>query len=243
MPSIREITDTISDWISIQTISTPISGTVDVFENSTLVTGTGTLFTQELAEQMLVSMGGIIVRISSIVTDTSLILSEDWPIADQSGLQVDKGIVSIIQDQNFPRPDNQYITILIGPQTRIGRAYTFRPDNAGTMEIVGNREFTVFLQAYGTDSMQILSDLRDSLEKQSVISFFCENEIANAETLLLTDISQLLDSQYEPRAALDLLFRTASVITDQVDLIEEIEGEGKYIAGATSPITRPIEAP
>lgn len=243
MPSIREIQDTIYDWVSIETISNPITGSVEVFSSSPFVLGTGTAFTQELIENTFVSIGGITVRIQSITDDNNLILSEDWPSSSQSGLQVLKGVEAIVQDQNFPRPNNQYITILISPLSRIGRAATLRPDGAGVATIVGNREFTVYLQCYGQDSIQILSDLRDSLEKRSVISFFCENEIANAEVLLLTDLSQLLDYQYEPRGALDLLFRTASVVTENVELIQEIEGEGQYIGSSDDPIIRKIEAP
>lgn len=241
MPSIKEIQDTISDWISIETMNNQITGTVDVFNNSPVVVGTGTLFTQELYDNQLISIGGIIYRVQTILNDTNLNLYDNWSDPSQSGVEVNKGITSIVENQNFPRPNNQYITILINPQSRIGMAAVYRPDSVGVSTIVGNREFTVFLQCYGTDSMQILSDLRDSLEKRSVISFFCENHIGSIDTLLISDISQLLDNQFEPRASLDLLFRTSSIVDDKVGLIEEIEGDGQYISNSGQTIDRPFQ--
>lgn len=241
MPSIREIQNTIYDWVSRETIiNTPLTGTVEVFSGSPNVVGTGTLFTQELIENNTILINGFLVKVASISNDINLTLQEDYPGASESGLEYFKGIDAILQDQNFPRPINQYISILISPLSGVGMAARSVPDASGTVTITANREFTVFLQCYGTDSMQILSDLRDSVDKQSVISFFCDNEIANIDILLTTDVSQLLDSMFEPRASLDLLFRTASEITEQVTPMEEIQGIGEY---RDSDLTRTIQAP
>lgn len=241
MPSIIEIQDTVFDWVSRETITnTPITGTVEVFQDSVIVVGTGTLFTEELAEKTYISIKDIFFKIDTITNDAEMTLFEEYPQSDEAGVEVFKGIETIIENQNFSRPQKQYITILISPQTAVGMAAISRPDENGVSRIIGNREFTVFLQCYGTDSLQILSDLRDSLEKQSVISFLGQGGIYSATTLLLSDISELIDYKIEPRAALDLLFRASSLTEELITPVLEIEGLGEY---RDTDITRPIQAP
>lgn len=140
-------------------------------------------------------------------------------------------------DQNVPRPEKPYIGMRITPFVQVGQDYVGHPDNAGDANINGNREFTLMIQHYGVGSVQVLENLRSSLQKPTIQESLREDGIVFVDRLDISDISELFDNEYEERATMDLLFRIAQSITDNVGVIESTNIEGTYYAPDLSTIT------
>lgn len=62
-----------------------LTGTVDVTQNSTAVTGTGTLFTTELSVGSAINIGGVCNTVASITSDTALTLTRAYTAATAAG--------------------------------------------------------------------------------------------------------------------------------------------------------------
>lgn len=126
---------------------------------------------------------------------------------------------------NAPRPTVDYVTLYISSVVQIGRDYISPPtsDMSGISNQVGDREFTLQVQAYGGDPLTILESLRTSLQKQSVLSSLQAVGLVYVNWFPITDITDLIDSRYEQRATMDLLFRVADIYTDTVGNINTVE--------------------
>ena len=127
---------------------------------------------------------------------------------------------------NSPRPTVDYVTLYIASVVQIGRDWIQGPlDNTGSSIDVGDREFTLNLQAYGGDPLTVLENLRSSLQNPSVLDSLKTNGIAYVNWFPITDTTTLIDSRFEQRASLDLLFRIAQNQTINVGNINTVNVE------------------
>lgn len=127
------------------------------------------------------------------------------------------------QSPTPPRPGQPYIAGKLRTVDVIGQDYIHAPNNAGIVLIIGNREFILYLQAYGATALQLLSDLRSSLEMPTVQQFLSSGAVVFVEDVGgVQDISTLIDSQNEKRASLDIRFRTNELVTDNPGYIGEL---------------------
>ncbi|PWU04928.1 MAG: hypothetical protein C5B43_04010 [Verrucomicrobia bacterium] len=134
----------------------------------------------------------------------------DWTVAN-----IPNGMPVVYLYPNAPRPTVDYVSLLISSVTQIGWDYIQDPlTNAGISEQVGDREFTLQIQAYGGDPITVLQNLRTSLQKQTVLDTLRANGIAFACWHPINDITDIIDSRYEQRATMDVLFRIADVYSD-----------------------------
>jgi len=135
---------------------------------------------------------------------------------------------------NAPRPNNNgvpvdYVSLLMSSFVQIGRDWNASPsDNTGLTNFVGDREFTLQVQAYGNTPMQILENLRTSLQKQSVLSSLQAQGVVYVNWFPILDITDLVDSRYEQRCTMDLLFRLAQQYSDNLGVISTVEIEEIY---------------
>ncbi len=121
---------------------------------------------------------------------------------------------------NSPRPTVDYVSLYISTITQIGWDWTQDPLNdSGITNMVGDREFTL---AYGGDPMTVLQNLRTSLQKQSVLDSLRVNGIVLVNWFAINDITDLVDSRYEQRASMDILFRIADVYIDNLGVIDNV---------------------
>lgn len=126
--------------------------------------------------------------------------------------------------QNAPRPEVAYVTLYISSLVQIGNDYVPRPDNqAGTIEQIGDREFTLQIATYGGDCLTRLEDLRSSLQKESVLDTLRENGIIFVQQFDIQDITELVASRFENRAQMDVLFRIAQTYGESLGSIETVE--------------------
>lgn len=127
-------------------------------------------------------------------------------------------------DQSTPRPALPYVGMRINNRIRVKSDHYSDADDEGVITIAGDREFTLNVQRYGPDSVNVLGSLADNLRKVTVIEAFAVKQIAVIETTgQALDISFSQDGvKYEPRASLDLRFRVRSSIADTVGYFDTV---------------------
>ena len=146
------------------------------------------------------------------------------------------GMPVIYLYNNSPRPTVDYLTLYISSVNQIGWDYV-QPfsDNTGIEEQVGDREFTLNIVAYGGspstttgDPLTVLNNLRTSLQKQTVLDTLRANGIAFANWFPINDLTTLIDSRFEPRASMDIIFRMADIYSDISGFINTVNYEQTY---------------
>lgn len=125
---------------------------------------------------------------------------------------------------NAPRPTVDYVTLRISAFDQIGWDYIPQPvDEAGDVEQVGDREFTLQVEAYGGQAMQIVENLRTSLQKQTVLASLAVNGIAYFDWATINDLTELVDSRFEQRALGEFRFRLAQIYADVLGTIAQAQ--------------------
>lgn len=143
--------------------------------------------------------------------------------------QIPVNMPAIFYFENSPRPTVDYITLYLNSIVQIGDDYLPRPlDSPGNVQLVGNREFTLQIQGYGGDPMSVLETLRYSLQKPTVLDTLRANGIVFVNYFPINDITQLVDSRFEKRAQMDILFRIAQSYSDTIGSIDTVEIQEIY---------------
>lgn len=147
-----------------------------------------------------------------------------------SWVNSETGLTTIWEHENAPRPENPYLSLFIDSFNTINQDYKYMPENENDgIDIKGDREFTLRINCYGNNSLQILHDLRNSLEKPSVQYFLSEEQIIFVDRLAINNITGMLNTKYEKRSVMDLLFRTSDIFTDsEIEIIDEVNSESEY---------------
>ena len=137
---------------------------------------------------------------------------------------VPSGMPVIYWQPNAPRPSVPYVTLFLTSVVAVNQDWSAADaDNTGTIDMKGDRQFTLQVQAYGADPLTVLENIRTSLQKQTVLDTLRANGIAFYQSLTINDITELVDSQFERRAQLDILFGIAQIYTDTPGYFDEIE--------------------
>lgn len=162
-------------------------------------------------------------------------------------LVVGSSIPVIIYEPNAPRPNSQYVTINISSITSYGQDWANSLSTAlGEVQMKGDRLFTVGLQCYGGDTLTLMENIRTSLQKQTVLDGLRTNGIAFYQAFTINDITELVDSRFEKRAQLDVLFGIGQVYLDTPGFFDTVEVQ-EFIKNVDSEIiftdTITIESP
>ena len=132
-------------------------------------------------------------------------------------------------NQNAPQPAAPYVTLnIISGPTKVGinDSQIFNNDTM-LYEITGVRLFSLDVNVYGRDSLQIATDLSLSIENPDVQAFFRQANITPyGSTPSVRDISQLLDTIIESRHMFELVFMAAYLMTTSTTYIETVEAQG-----------------
>lgn len=137
---------------------------------------------------------------------------------------VPSGMPVIFYEPNAPRPSVPYVTLYLNSIVAVNQDWTADDaDSAGVVDMKGDRQFTLQVQAYGGDPLTVLENIRTSLQKQTVLDTLRANGIAFYQSLNIADITELVDSQFERRGQLDILFGIAQIYTDAPGYFNEIE--------------------
>lgn len=143
--------------------------------------------------------------------------------------QVPSGMPVIWWQPNAPRPvvsgvNVPYVTLFLSSVTAVNQDWSSsEADISGIINMKGDRQFTVSVEAYGADPLTLLENIRTSLQKQTVLDMLRVGGIAFYASLTINDLTDLVDSQFERRAQLDILFGIAQIYTDNPGYFDEIE--------------------
>lgn len=164
-----------------------------------------------------------------------------WALANK-----DAEVTQIIKaNQNAPRPARPYITVLITSTTQQGHSWEGAPNNDGDASIENELACMVSLQAFGESAKTIMGNLRQSLEKPTVLQSLRATGLPFIRVLNgVTDQTEQVGTQYEERAGMDLEFRAVAVVTDAVGVIESVEGTATHESpnGTTTTVNYSIGA-
>lgn len=132
-------------------------------------------------------------------------------------------------NQNSPQPSAPYITLnIISGPTKIGTTDSMMY-NADTQayDISGVRLFSLDVNVYGRDALQIATELSLSIERPDVSDFFRGVNITPyGSTPSVRNLTHLLDTIYECRAMFELTFMAAYLINTTTTFIQTVEAQG-----------------
>ena len=150
---------------------------------------------------------------------------------DWASSQVPLGYEVIFYYPNAPRPKSPYVSLYVMNIITVNQDYTY-PNTSitGEIQMKGDRQFTLQIQAYGNDPLTVVENLRTSLQKQSVLDTLRSNGIVFYQALSVNDITNLIDSQYEKRAQLDVLMGIGQTYSDNLGFFDEVEIEQEYLS-------------
>ncbi len=132
-------------------------------------------------------------------------------------------IETIFINENGSIPDNPFCTLYVQPVAFIGHD-EYVNDNMGLVTYTGQREITLQAQYFGANAIQRGIDLLESLEMQTARDLLAVDGIVFVDRLTgVTDLSELVDTSFEFRSSVDILFRTASIRSEAGDIIESTE--------------------
>lgn len=138
----------------------------------------------------------------------------------------------ILANQNGPRPERPYITFLITSDNQTEHADESEVNDDGEITITNDKTVIVSTQCFGENSKSIMDGLRNSLNKVSVKDGLRGSGLPYIRTLNgVTDLSQVVGSEFEERAGMDLEFRTTAEVIDEVGFIECVDGTATYETG------------
>ena len=125
------------------------------------------------------------------------------------------GVFSMQADINRARPPLPYITFDTSSLVPIGHDSVLTPDDTGKAEIIGDREFTVPVEYYGDDPIVNLENLYSIMITEAVKKHFEDAGLVFVQLMgNINNLTVLVDTKYESRAGMDLLFRIASIVED-----------------------------
>lgn len=144
-----------------------------------------------------------------------------------------KKLQFIWSEQSAPRPERPYGTLrfLTGP-VKSG-ADEERVCDDGTVLSSGPRQFTLSVNIYGEEALNIMATLQDSLDLNSCREFFRDQGLSVFEELGVQNLTSLIESEYEDRSQMDIIFNYSSNVKDIVEagIVETVELQGTHTGG------------
>jgi hypothetical protein len=125
-------------------------------------------------------------------------------------------------EQTGEQPEPPYITLKVINNLDVGvkANYTYEND---TLSYHKQKSLTLSVNMYGSDAMDVLTRLDDSLSLPEVRQYFIDNQLSPYDTSGVKDITVFLDTVYESRANLDIFFYYARSIVSKNKNINTIE--------------------
>lgn len=132
-------------------------------------------------------------------------------------------VQTIFANQNGNVPPLPFCTLFVQPVAFIGQDES-SVDIGGVSTYTGQREISVSVQYFGANAMQNAIDLAESLEADAARALLAVDGLVFVDRNSgVNDLSEVLDTGFEERAGIDLMFRIASVRTENTGLIESTE--------------------
>lgn len=150
---------------------------------------------------------------------------------------------TIFSNQNGNIPPNPFCTLLVMPISFLGHD-EYSIDVNGDLLIKGHREIGLSVQYFGVNAIQNTLNLAESLEGNRSRELLLTDQIVFVNrTSGINDLSELLDTDIDERAGVDLLFRVPSFRIEAADVIDSVETEGELIKADGSTINSIFQIP
>ncbi len=138
------------------------------------------------------------------------------------------GIRCIWSHQNAPKPPNPYISLTLSPERSVGNEVRRRSDDSGVLDVLGRREATLSVGAYGAGAVETCDALWLNLQRPTIVDRCFSAGIAFVRADGTQDLTELLDGRtWEERANLDLIVTYSRAITDEPGTITEVDVTGE----------------
>lgn len=138
----------------------------------------------------------------------------------------------IFDEQAEQRPKPPYASLkVVNPSIRVG-AVDESATNGQMYEQRMNRKTVFSVQVFGANATDILSSVRDTLDRPDVDGAFKLAGMAHIEESAVRDLSLRLETTYEERAQMDITLAYAHTETTDQKTIEVVELEGTVENGA-----------
>lgn len=141
---------------------------------------------------------------------------------------------AIVSEQGKPRPETPYLTVKVSPPRAMGHDVDGGLVDPGapayaTQTYLGQREVAVSIQAYGAGAMDIARSAANALGTETTRAQLGAVGLFRRGALpAITDLTGLLDTDFQERAQFDVIFGLVDSYTDSVPLIETVEGQGTF---------------
>lgn len=130
--------------------------------------------------------------------------------------------------QNAPKPSTPYISLNLSPERDIGNEIRRRNDGSGTLDLLGRREATLSVNAFGKGSTDICNTLWLALRRPTIVDRCMLKQIAFVRAETPQDLTALIDGRsWEERANLDLIVSYGISITDDPGYITTVAVSGE----------------
>ena len=155
--------------------------------------------------------------------------------AIQSIVETQLSVTTIHANQNAPIPEKPFITLLLTVTEKIGHDEPVQTSDT-EQTITGQREFEVNFQAFGDTAYQLMLDLQDAFEADTIRADLAAAGIVYVSNESVTNADTILDTKIEHRASMVVLFRTDSTklytntIIEQVDVTQTVYNPDGTIA-------------
>lgn len=147
-----------------------------------------------------------------------------------ASLNVPMGMPVIYYQPNAPRPLVPYVTLYLNVSNQVNQDYVSPgADAGGNVFMRGDRQLVLQVQAYGNDPETVLENLRSSLNKETVGNILHAGGVSYLSTLAMNDITDLVDSQFERRAMMDLNFSVGQFYSDNPGYFDHLEVQEIYL--------------
>lgn len=134
-------------------------------------------------------------------------------------------VLAIFADENGPRPSAPYLTIKIMEKHPVGSPHYTNTDTQGVQQVRWDEDVAVSIQSFGANAYDILATAVACFNKETVLTVLQAAEIAIRSAGAVRDLTELLDSVFEKRASVDMVFGIAQSISDTVGWIERADIE------------------
>jgi len=159
------------------------------------------------------------------------VLSEEWTVT----------FAESISGANGARPPKPYVSLKVisGPRRiSIDDNHTFEDDQ---VHLVGQRGYTVSIKAYGQEYIDGLNDIETCVEDPEFWEQLKNDaDISVQSTAGILDISSKLETGFEKRASLDIIFNSSNNKITNIGPIESVEVSGTMESSKTVNTNMPI---
>jgi hypothetical protein len=139
------------------------------------------------------------------------------------------GTTVIIEWPRGPRPAKPYLTVRVGSGSVVGMDDHLSTDSLGMERILGQRQATLTIGAYGTGAIDLLMRIHRSVFRDSSRTSLVQDGISVQSILSVSNLTGMLDTEPEERGQMDLLFAFADDYDDNTSFIESASVGGIVI--------------